>query len=228
MLLRLRQAGGRGATLAQLGSRKIGDPRHRAVRALVGEGAIIIFGDGRDSVAVVANRAPTSESVSKKVEARAAMKRGHVVGRVEMATWCTAPECFLLDGAVRSLVSARRLVPLKHGDEMLYAHVDSFSAPRARTGAVEAAARPASDSRFRITEAYRRLVERDGFGDVVIAELLREAGIEKDELTALLLEESRCGRAHLGRGDWSLADESTRHAAVIVADEPHLRVRLVV
>ena len=132
VLLGLRQAGGRGMTLPELGCKKAGDVRHRAIRALVGEGEVLVFGDGREAVAVLASRAPTAEAVSRKIDARASMKRGHVISRDEIAAWCTAAEVFLLEGAVRSLVKARRLVALRRGDATLYTHAESFAPQKAR------------------------------------------------------------------------------------------------
>ena len=230
VLLGLRRSAGRGATLVQLGCRKVGDVRHRAIRALVGEGAVVVFGDGRNALAVVADRAPTEEALARKIDARASMKRGCALGREDVAAWCSAAEEFLLDAVLRSLVKSGRLIALRHGEATLYAHANSFVG-----GHRESVARPQEpekpaghDVHFRMVEAYRRLVERDGFSDVVIAELRREAGVPQEQLVTHLLEQSRCGRAHLGRGDWSLADEATRQAAVMVAGEPHLRVRLMV
>lgn len=230
VLVALRRAGGRGLSLSKLGCKRSGDSRHRALRALVGSGEAIVFGDGREAVAVVADRAPTAEAVAKKVEARASMRRGAALVRDEMVAWCSATEAFLLDAALRALVKSGRLVPLRSGEGTLYTHVGSVAGVPAATRPVAPEPEKSADqeNRLRIIEAYRRLVEREGFGDVVIAELRREAGLPQGDLAAWLLEQSRCGRAHLGRGDWSLADEAARGAAVVAAGEPHLRVRLVI
>lgn len=230
VLLALRRAGGRGLSLAKLGCKRSGDSRHRALRALVGSGEAIVLGDGREALAVVADRAPTAEAVAKKVEARASMRRGAALARDEMLAWCSATEAFLLDAALRALVKSGRLVPLRSGEGTLYTHVGSVAGVAATPKPVAPEPEKSADqeNRLRIIEAYRRLVEREGFGDVVIAELRREAGLPQGDLAAWLLEQSRCGRAHLGRGDWSLADEAARGAAVVAAGEPHLRVRLVI
>ncbi len=230
VLVALRRAGGRGLSLAKLGCKRSGDSRHRALRALVGSGEAIVLGDGREALAVVADRAPTAEAVARKVEARASMRRGAALVRDEMVAWCSATEAFLLDAALRALVKAGRLVPLRSGEGTLYTHVGSVAgvAVAPKPVAPEPEKSGDQENRLRIIEAYRRLVEREGFGDVVIAELRREAGLTQGDLAAWLLEQSRCGRAHLGRGDWSLADEVARGAAVVAAGEPHLRVRLVI
>lgn len=233
VLVALRRAAGRGASLSRLGIKRAGDARHRALRTLAGEGEAVIFGDGRDALAVLADRAPTRDALARKIDARASMKRACALGRDDMAAWCSAAEEFLLDAAVRELVKMGRLVALRRGSAVFYTHVDGLSgvapAPRAATIAATEREKAAShDTRFRIIEAYRRLVAQDGFGDVVIGDLRREAGMPQEELGAWLLEQSRLGRAHLGRGDWSLADDAARQAAVTAAGEPHLRVRLVI
>jgi hypothetical protein len=181
-------------------------------------------------LAVLAVRAPSAEALAKKIEARASMKRACVLGREDMAAWCSAAEEFLLDAALRALVKAGRLIGLRRGEAVLYAHADGLGAvvPAQREATAEPEQAAAHDPRLRIIEAYRRLVEQDGFSDVVIADLRRDAAMPQEELAAWLLEQSRLGKAHLGRGDWSLADDATRQAAVIAAGEPHLRVRLVI
>jgi len=196
----------------------------------VGEGAVVVFGDGRNALAVLADRAPTGEALARKIDARASMKRGCALGREDVAAWCSAAEEFLLDGTLRLLVKSGRLIALRRGEATFYTHADSFVAvqPGSRPKVSEPEKPSGHDVRFRVVEAYRRLVERDGFSNVIIADLRREADISQEQLVAHLLDQSRCGRAHLGRGDWSLADEATRQAAVIVGGEPHLRVRLVV
>lgn len=230
VLVALRRAAGRGASFAQLGIKRAGDARHRALRALAGAGEAVIFGDGRDALAVLATRAPSAEALAKKIEARASMKRACVLGREDMASWCNAAEEFLLDAALRALVKAGRLLALRQGGAVLYAHADGLGAaiPAQRAAVADPEQPAAHDPHFRIIEAYRRLVAQDGFSDVVIADLRRDAGMPQEELAAWLLEQSRLGRAHLGRGDWSLADDATRQASVIAAGEPHLRVRLVI
>ncbi|MCC6354203.1 MAG: hypothetical protein IT577_09975 [Verrucomicrobiae bacterium] len=230
VLVALRRAAGRGASLAQLGVRRNDDARHRALRALVGAGDAVVFGDGRDALAILADRAPSKEALAKKIDARASLKRAAVLGREDMAAWCSAAEEYLLDAALRSLVKSGRLVALRRGGSVLYGHADSLGAKGPMPPAAPPPPEPpvAHEPRFRIIGAYRRLVEQGGFSDVVIADLRREAGMAQEELAAWLLEQSRMGRAHLGRGDWSLADDAARQAAVTAAGEPHLRVRLVI
>lgn len=75
---------------------------------------------------------------------------------------------------------------------------------------------------------YTRLVQGSGgFLDVKIAGLRAALGpAEGDALPARLVALWREGRATFSQGDWSLADEATRAAAVEVAGERYLLVRL--
>ena len=73
--------------------------------------------------------------------------------------------------------------------------------------------------------AYTRLVrESGGFPDVKIAHLSSAAG--DAPLAGRLVALWREGRATLSLGDWSLADETTRAAAVELDGEKYLLVRL--
>ncbi len=73
--------------------------------------------------------------------------------------------------------------------------------------------------------AYTRLVrESGGFPDVKIAHLRSATG--HAPLAGRLIALWREGRATLSLGDWSLADETTRAAAVELDGEKYLLVRL--
>ena len=79
-----------------------------------------------------------------------------------------------------------------------------------------------------ILAVYERLVRQSGgFPDVKIASL-RDAldPPAAGTLSARLLEWWREGRATLSLGDWSLADEAAREAAVKLNGEQYLLVRL--
>ena len=124
-----------------------------------------------------------------------------------------------LDAALARLQGERRLVALSYGKSVYFAWADAL-AERLGPAPVEAAADD-------LMGVYRRLVrESGGFPDVKIAGLARGVGPAgarglAGRLTALW----RGGDVTLSLGDWSLASEETRAAAVELDGEKYLLVR---
>lgn len=77
-----------------------------------------------------------------------------------------------------------------------------------------------------VRAAYRLLAARTGFPSVAISALQQESAAPLAALQEWLLGEHRAGRAILSRGDWSLADEAKRGAAVEWQGQPYLLARL--
>lgn len=83
-------------------------------------------------------------------------------------------------------------------------------------------------------EAYRKAKAAGGHSFIHISDLQKASGIPMDQLKNWLRAESRAGRAHFAKGDWSLSSEEVRKGAVQVTDpndlkvgQPELRVQLV-
>jgi len=86
------------------------------------------------------------------------------------------------------------------------------------------AALPAAEER--LISAYHELVGRTGYPAVTISELQRTSGCPTDEVKEWLLEGHRSGRVVLSLGDWSLASEQERAAAIPLGGERYLQARL--
>ena len=129
----------------------------------------------------------------------------------------TGAEKPFLDAALARLQGERRLVALSYGKSVYFAFADALHAPPA----------PAPVAADDLMNVYRRLVrESGGFPDVKIAGLARGVGPAgarglAGRLTALW----RSGDVTLSLGDWSLASEETRAAAVELDGEKYLLVR---
>ncbi len=135
-----------------------------------------------------------------------------------------------LDAALAQLQAEQRLVALRHGRSEYFAFAGPLnarlgSAPAAATTKTDTGAPPAPAEG--LMGVYRRLVrESGGFPDVKIAQLARGIGPAaarglSEHLTALW----RAGDAVLSLGDWSLANEETRAAALELDGEKYLLVR---
>lgn len=80
-------------------------------------------------------------------------------------------------------------------------------------------------TRERVLTAYREIVNATGLSNVLVEKLRRHLQTPINKLAEMLVQECRAGRAVLSRGDWLLASEATRAAAVHIDGEPHLIIR---
>ena len=138
----------------------------------------------------------------------------------------------LLAAALDRLQEARQVLALTQGKGKVYLFAEPLrgwlaNAPVGREP--EPPIAPGSETAPEdLFAVYARLVERSGgFPDVKIAAL--QAALNAGStgaLTGRLIGLWREGRATLSQGDWSLADEATRAAAVELNGERYLLVRL--
>ena len=145
-----------------------------------------------------------------------------------------APERPLLAAALQRLEEERQVLVLPLGKMRLYLFAEPLrgwlTGSAAGTAAVPDLPEPASPrgTPEDLFAVYERLVRRSGgFPDVKLADLRAAlvpaaAGTLSEQVLTLW----RAGRATLSQGDWSLADEATRHAAVELFGERYLLVRL--
>ncbi len=135
----------------------------------------------------------------------------------------------LLDAALTRLQAEQRLVALRHGKDEYFAFAVALNArlAPAPVAAVAAAPADAPAPAEGLMEVYRRLVrESGGFPDVKIAQLARGVGpTAAHGLPERLTASWRVGDAVLSLGDWSLANEETRAAALELDGEKYLLVR---
>ena len=181
-------------------------------------------GRPRRKVAAGAEPAATVESVTARL-----LALPQPGGPVPVALWTKAElgralsraEKPHLDAALARLQEDRRLLMLGHGESVFFAFAEPL---REWLGTGVAMTEAAGD----LPDVYRRLVrESGGFSDVKISALARALGPGvavglAERLKALW----RMGDATLSLGDWSLASEETRAAAVELDGEKYLLVRL--
>ena len=138
--------------------------------------------------------------------------------KTDLGRLLSRPEKASLDAALMRLQADGRLVALAHGSRVWFAFADAL---RAR---LAVAPGPVSE---KLPMVYRRLVrESGGFPDVKISVLAR--ALEPSAARGLperLKAMWRAGEATLSLGDWSLASEETRAAAVEMDGEKYLLVR---
>ncbi len=140
--------------------------------------------------------------------------------RAEFSRRLTPAERPGLDDALARLQEDRQLLGLSQGKGVYYLFAGPLrgwlaGAPRLEEG------QPS------LGEAYRRLArESGGFPDVKISALQAALGpAAAGTLAAELIASWRRGEATLSLGDWSLASEETRAAAVEMDGEKYLLVR---
>lgn len=137
--------------------------------------------------------------------------------RAELSRRLTPAERPQLDAALARLREERQVLGLSQGKGTYYV----FAGALRRWLAEDAVAGTVTP--LPLVEVYRRLVrESGGFPDVKIAALQAATG---GTLAAELTAAWRRGEATLSLGDWSLADEGSRAAAVELDGERYLLVR---
>jgi hypothetical protein len=178
---------------------------------------------------------PTRESVAAQIEEYAAILHPTLLTPADLkkAVGKNKDAAALLFSAFEYLTSHRRLIILrqKKGKTLaeLYAHAPSLRmmlpagelAPE-----TEAPTATFVDLEAAVKRAYHALVTRTGFPAVAISTLQREAAVPLDRLKAWLLDRYQAGQAIFSLGDWSLASEEKRAAAIEMHGDRHLLVQL--
>lgn len=166
---------------------------------------------------------PTAEAVAAKLLASAVPgEPPALLTRPQLNRRLTTTERPQLDPALANLQEQRQLLALRQGAKTLYLFAEPLRAWLAGEATPEGV-----DSAEEFFALYQRLVrESGGFPDVKIAAL--RAALTPEAARSLpgeLIALWREGRATLSLGDWSLASEDTRAAAVEMDGEKYLLVR---
>jgi hypothetical protein len=187
---------------------------------------------------------PTRESVAAALEAFAEREFPRLLSPADLkdALGKDKEAQSFIFRAFELLAAERRLIVLRYQPSKkktveLYAHLESLRKaldPVASTSLKEITA-PSTDATLTappplspefIHVAYQTIAEQTGFPAVPISSLQQGCAVPLDALKSWLVEEYKNGRAVLSSGDWSLADETKRAAAVEINGERYLLVRL--
>lgn len=172
---------------------------------------------------------PTPDAVAARLLALLAAdpaREGPVLrNRTELSRLLASGERPGLNAALARLEEWREVLVLRRGKSMWYLFAGAM---RGWLEGGPGAGASASET-VTLEEVYRRLVrESGGFPDVKISALRTALGsmAAGEGLSAELIARWRRGEATLSLGDWSLASEETRTAAVELHGEKYLLVRL--
>lgn len=203
---------------APKGRPKKASPRRDALDALIADGRVLL--EKRRYFLHVP--APTAESVAAKLREIGA-KAGEFTlwTSAELASELTGAEKLLFDDALKQLQAAREVIAFTRPDA-------SFFAFRATLAMESPAPEPPAVDRDSVLTAYCKLVrESGGFPDIKISALQKALGpAAPGKLAGVLIDLWREGAANLSLGDWSLASEEMRAAAVELDGEQYLLVRI--
>jgi hypothetical protein len=229
LLRSLEEAGAAGAPKAQLIAGKGRKGKEEALAALIARREVLNIGAQRRPIFALARLCDPSKQARITIEEKAVPGRAILFTKQELFEGCSPAAEEEFDKMLGALVREGRLVCVERGKAVYYLH---SAALESLIGADARCLVPSSPailplSADRIKQAYREVVWDTGFSDVTISQLQQRAAVPLDVLKRWLLEESRAGRALPTRGDWSLADADTRAAAIDIAGEPHMRIRLI-
>lgn len=219
---RLTSADGEGLLGSKLSLRQ----RHykQAMEELLGAGEVVVLNVTKKTrIYLLSKFAPSLEDVYNKIDSKLSEKTGILFTQREMKSLClkccSKPESIYISEAIRYLIGENRMIPVKRRNSTYYLHsayLKQF---------ISVWERSAIPQKERVFEAYQRLSRQSGWQDIWLSDLYRESGVEIGGLKSLLKEESHMGRVVLSRGDWSLASDEERMAAVYIDGEPFLFVR---
>ncbi len=219
ILGKLQDAGSQGLPRHRLGAAKTSEV-DQTLKALIVEGSIVRLGSSRKALYFLKDASPTPQQAIGALDRGSAQFPGRLFLGRELKRFCTGAQELFFDEALVQLVEEGKLIRLRRSQSVYYTHRDGILP------------QPGQDRSFesqKVLKAYQSLVEEKGLIDVKIAALQIRAGVPLPDLQNWLVEESRMGRAHLSRGDWSLSTEEERRAAVYLDGrdgQPYLRVRL--
>lgn len=247
ILEKVRQAGAAGLGKAKIGSFKAGSAGARAFAALLREGVLQNLGTAQRARYVTAEFFRPLEIAYQAILEK--------VGRETLKPWSRAKLETGLTGAIKAkaaaatdlLVEEKQLVPIQVGAGRSYLSVRKFkewlgeaaegeeaktvkvetAQPATRVAAPLAPPAPSLDGLIaHVIEAYRAVRARIGYDDVEILAVREAAGVSQQEIERALLELGARGRAVLSGGDFSLATEAERAAAIELLGRPQLAVRI--
>ena len=161
---------------------------------------------------------PTAESVARKLAAAA--HGTELLKAADLKKALGRDEKPLFPEALTRALAEKQLLEMRRKASAFYVGAEALRA------ALGAADRSGAVSPERLHEAYDELVRSSGFPDVPIAALQQASGAGKTEMEAWIRQEHEQGRIVLSLGDWSLADEGRRAAAVVIAGDRYLYIRL--
>jgi hypothetical protein len=225
IVAKLRKAGAKGAASPVTAKTPAAqrETYEEALGEMAAAGSLVAVPVGAKTKYFLPEFAPSAATAAVKIERLAAAKHPVLLAVTDFKKALSPPEKSFLPEAVQHLESATRLIKLVRGKAFVFAHADSLRAllgQPARNAAAVAIDGP------QLRGVYRALAARTGFPAVEIAALQHETAVPLSELKSWLLAEHRSGRAVFGLGDWSLADDAARAAAIELRGDRHLLVRL--
>lgn len=127
--------------------------------------------------------------------------------------------------AAESLCQQRLLIKIGIGRSDYWIHAASILPLMKEAACPPNPSKPAPPS-LSLYDAYQQAKRSEGFSDVLISHLHSASHLPLAELHLSLRQLSASGHAVLSLGDWSLASEQERAAALHLDGRPYLRVRL--
>ena len=229
LLRSLEEAGAVGSPKAQLVGGKGRKGKEEALATLIARREVFNVGSPKNPRFALARLCNPLDLARMAIEEKAVAGCAMLFSKQELAEGCSPAAAEEFDAALEELVRERRLICAERGKTIYYLHTAELGPLTGLDSRWQATtSRAAGALTFnRIQRAYREIVWDTGFSDVTISELQRRAGVPLEALKRWLLEQSRSGRVLPTRGDWSLADGESRTAAIDIAGEPHLRVRII-
>lgn len=221
ILSRLQDVGAAGLTRSALGVRGTGNTARAYREALSGlEGALLIGNLGTRSTPryVLREHYCPLDLAYSHMEAKAVPGNPKLYIASELRRGLKGAPNDKAEEAIKLLVRDGQLLRLPRGSTAFFLHTASLSGPVSKMPTL---------TRDRVLAAYREIVSATGLSNVLVEELRRHLQAPINELAEVLVQECRAGRAVPSRGDWLLASEATRAAAIHIDGQPHLIIRFV-
>ncbi|WP_395745632.1 hypothetical protein [Prosthecobacter sp.] len=226
ILAKLEAAGDTGLTKSSL--TKISGSANKVFARLVSERAVMNLGTSKKTLYVLAKHYRPLELAYALLEKKAMPGKAVLFLSKELERGCVGAVKKAVPEAIKRLIQDKKLISVQRGRSRYYLHSASIRSCLNLNDAEPPTKTAEADHLIDegvIRQAYDSLVQEAGYADVRISDLQQRSGVQLDTLKPWLLNQSREGRIAPTRGDWSLAGEDEKAAAIQIDGQPHVRIR---
>ncbi len=195
------------------------------------EGALAVkLQKGKSVLWFAARHAPSPASAALALQQNAMAKGPVVWGLADLKKLLLPVQKSHLAAALESLVQSGQVLSLKsvNGRSRFWIFREALSSVSApvQPHAPSSMSPPPQHDGEPLRAVYTAWRSRSGSSLMAIQDLQHTSGLPLTKVHQWLRQEAAAGRAELSEGDWSLAPELVREAALVVGGQKFIRVRL--
>ncbi|MBF0101562.1 MAG: hypothetical protein HQK77_11705 [Desulfobacterales bacterium] len=221
LLNQIKQAGMQGIPKSDL-KIQARSLKMKAFKLLEKDKSIANLGTANDTRYVLKEFFLPLEMACKLIEKNAQTHQLNLLNRRDLVKGCKGALNRKANQAIELLVKEKKIIRLKRGKNLFYLHSSSLQPFMLVQEPVQTQLEVKD-----VFNAYQKVKQRIGFSNVEISELQKELKVNITVLQEFIRTQGRKGKAILSFGDWSLASQDMRDAAIYINGKAHLLVRFI-